>query len=258
MRRCLLLLSVLLVLTGGAAWWFGFIPDEWLPRWIPASKEVRAHPQAKPDPQTYAVLVSELARWRAELSARHRAARSDAARAAVEHDARVLLETTMPRMMRCWLGTPWDFNGTAACPGGGKIACGYYVSTVIKDAGFQVNRYQLAQQSSQSIMRSFLDKDSCSLSIGKPYDDFVKDMNRAEPGIYLIGLDSHVAFLVVGGDGFRFIHSSGSKPWCVVDECSEEAEVLRRSKWRMIGNLTADRQVLRRWLKAEKILVHGV
>lgn len=241
--------------AGGAAWWCGLLPGLWLGRWLPGWTEVRALSQPKPDPRTYAVLVSELERWRAELSTRHRVARTDAERAAVEHDARVLLESVLPRMMRCWLGTPWDFNGTAARPGEGKIACGYYVATVLMDAGFNVNRYQLAQQSSQGIMRSFLEKDSCSLSIGMPYGDFVNQMSRAEPGIYLVGLDTHVAFLVVGGDGFRFIHSSGARPWCVVDECGDDADVLRRSKWRMTGNLTADRQVLRRWLMSEKVLV---
>ncbi len=255
MRKFLWCLPVLLLAAGGSAWWFGVLQGPWLGRWLPGWAEVRALSQPKPDPRTYAVLVAEMVRWRAELAARHRAARTDAERATVEHDARVLLESVLPGMMRCWLGTPWDFNGTAARPGDGKIACGYYVATVLMDAGFNVNRYQLAQQSSQGIMRSFLEKDSCSLSIGKPYGDFVDQMNRAEPGIYLIGLDTHVAFLVVGDDGFRFIHSSGARPWCVVDECGDDADVLRRSKWRMTGNLTADRQVLRRWLRSEKILV---
>ena len=33
--------------------------------------------------------------------------------------------------------------------------------------------------------------------------------------------------------------------------------VLQRSNWRMLGNLTADPKVLRRWLKAGKIVVRG-
>lgn len=72
-----------------------------------------------------------------------------------------------------------------------------------------------------------------------------------------MGLDTHVAFLVREADAFKFIHSSGSRPWCVVEESRDEAQVLQRSRWRMTGNLTADATVLRRWLKAEKIVVHG-
>jgi hypothetical protein len=213
--------------------------------------------KSRPDPKTYAVLTKELERWRKDIAARHRKAKTAAGRVAVEADARAVLEQALPAMMRCWLGTPWDFNGTAKAPGAGKIACGYFVATVLRDAGFQVDRYQLAQQPSENILRSFLPKTSCDLSVGKEYGAFVSEVEQREPGIYLVGLDTHVAFLVVEGGAFRFIHSSGSKPWCVVDESSGEAAVLQRSKWRMLGNLTADPGVLKRWLKAEKIAVRG-
>ncbi|MBC8127824.1 MAG: hypothetical protein H8M99_11850, partial [Gloeobacteraceae cyanobacterium ES-bin-144] len=182
----------------------------------------------------------------------------EAERKAVEHDARVILETTLPEMMRCWLGTPWDFNGTASTPGGGRIACGYFVATVLMDSGFRVDCYQLAQQPSGNILRTFLTKNECVLTVGKPYGAFADDIEMAEPGIYLIGLDTHVAFLVVGGKNFRMIHSSGSKPWCVVDESRADAQVLQKSNWRMCGNLTADPDVLRMWLKDEKIIVRGI
>jgi hypothetical protein len=255
MKRWWLVPITLLALTGGAGWWFREPLDGWIRGMAGEVGLGNARPP-KPDPKTYAVLVSELERWRKDLAARHKQARTAAEREKVEHDARTILERTVPEMMRCWLGTPWDFNGTAAKPGGGRIACGYFVATVLKDAGFQVDRYQLAQQPSGNIMRSFLAKDSCALTVGKPYDVFAAEIEKAEPGIYLLGLDTHVGFLVVGADGFRMIHSSGSRPWCVVDEGRAEAHVLQRSNWRMIGNLTADPKVLRRWLKAEKVVVH--
>ncbi|MGA0846746.1 MAG: hypothetical protein ACO3RV_09410, partial [Luteolibacter sp.] len=56
---------------------------------------------------------------------------------------------------------------------------------------------------------------------------------------------------------FRFIHSSGSNPARVVEQDRENAWVLRQSHWRMLGNLTADRSVIRRWLKGEQIHIHG-
>jgi hypothetical protein len=256
MRKRWMLLFLLLVWTGGAGWWFREPVKAWYET-IRSGVAMSVRETRKPDPDTYAVMVSELERWRGELAVRFGKARSTEERAVVERDARILLENVLPEMMRCWLGTPWDFNGTAAKPGAGKIACGYYVATVLKDAGFKLDRYQLAQQPSGNILRSFLDKDSCNLVVGKPYDSFAEDMVRADPGVYLVGLDTHVAFLVIDGEGFRFIHSSGSSPWCVVDEDRDEAKVLQRSNWRMTGNLTADPKVLRRWLKAEKIVVRG-
>jgi hypothetical protein len=256
MKKWWLLPIFMLAFAGGAGWWFRE-PLGAMVRGLSGGVELGVRKTLQPDPKTYGVLVSELQRWRKDLAARHQKAKSAGERAVVERDARVILEHTLPEMMRCWLGTPWDFNGTAATPGGGKIACGYYVSTVLLDAGFQVDRYQLAQQPSGNILRSFLAKDDCVLTIGKPYEEFAAGLEKAEAGVYLLGLDTHVAFLVVGAGGFRMIHSSGSRPWCVVDEDRDEALVLQRSNWRMLGNLTADPKVLRRWLKAEKIAVHG-
>jgi hypothetical protein len=255
MRRLLILVLFALATVGGAAFWFrGEIVCAW--RSFVAERGITLPGPPRPDPQAYARLVTDLKRWRGEIATRHRAARNDGERDAAERDARALLETALPAMMRCWLGTPWDFNGTAATPGGGKIACGYFVSTVLMDAGFRVDRYQLAQQPSGNILRTFLAKDQCSLTVGQPYDQFRSATAARDPGIYLTGLDTHVAFIVIDGSGdFRFIHSSGSKPWRVVDESPEEAGVLRQSRWRMLGNLTADRESIRRWLRQEPIMV---
>ena len=258
MRKRLAILFALLAVAGGAGWSFRAEAVK-LWRWLAGSMPLPVAVAPRPDPESYARLAGDLGRWRGEFAARHRAAGDETGRSAVEHDARVLLETVLPEMMRCWLGTPWDFNGTAAKPGAGKIACGYFVATVLKDAGFVVDRYQLAQQPSANIMRSFLAKEACVLTVDEPYEAFVSTTAARAPGIYLVGLDTHVGFVVVDGRGsFRFIHSSGSRPWRVVDESPDQAEVLRRSSWRMLGNLTADGEVLRRWLAGGKIAVRGV
>ena len=172
-------------------------------------------------------------------------------------DARVVLESALPGMMRCWLGTPWDFHGTAENPGGGKIACGYFVSTILRDAGFQVHRYHLAQQPSGNILRTFLPRDSCKLTTGQDYETFANTLEVAEPGIYIVGLDTHVGFIVVRDGELRFIHSSGSRPWAVVEESRADAHVLRQSNWRMLGHLTTDRDALRKWLAGTSFAVHG-
>lgn len=245
-----------LALAGGAAWWFrGPIGDYWQSAGGGAVLGLRK--PAKPDPKTYATLKTDLERWREKLAARLKTARTAKERAAVEADARVILETALPAMMHCWLGTPWDFNGTADGPGKGKVACGYFVATVLQDAGFQVDRYRLAQQPSENILRSFVPKSACTLAVGEEYKSFAADVSGREPGVYVIGLDTHVGFVIVKNGAFRCIHSSGSRPWCVVDEDSARAGVIQRSNWRMLGNLTGNPGVIRRWLKAEKIEVRG-
>jgi hypothetical protein len=256
MRKWYLLLIVIAAMAGGAVWWLRAPLLAWYQR-STGSLEIIEREKPKPDPATYQTLARELQRWRAGLAERHRQATDEAARRAVEQDARLILEQALPAMMRCWLGTPYDYNGTASLPGNDRIACGYYVATVLRDAGFQVNRYQLAKQPSENILRTFLAKEACVLSIAKPYKAFATELANAEPGIYLVGLDTHVAFAVTSAGRFHLLHASGSPPWRVVEEAPDEAGVLQRSHWRMTGNLTADPQVIRRWLKGEKMVVRG-
>lgn len=211
----------------------------------------------KPDIARYRTLKGEAVRWRKDLARRHAKAGTAAEKNAVLDETRAFLETLLPAMMDCWQGTPWDFHGTAEGPGQGKIACGYFVATVLRDAGFQVDRYKLAQQPSQNILRSFLPRAAMEVKVGIPYETWAAEMRSAEPGIRIVGLDSHVAFLITGEDGFRFVHSSGSKPWCVVNEGEMDAEVLRRSNYRVQGLLSSDRDLLRGWLAGKKIKVQG-
>ena len=208
-----------------------------------------------PDQARYEVLLAEVQRWREDLSEDYKQARTHEERAAVENDARLILELMMPEMMRCWLGTPYDFNGTAEKPGDGKIACGYFVSTVIRDTGFRVNRFKLAQQPSENILRTFISSDDCFLEVGMKFPTYADKIESMENGIYLVGLDTHVGFIVKRSDGLKFFHSSGSRPWAVVEENRRNAGALQRSNWRMTGCLTGDPGVIRTWLAGEKVIV---
>jgi hypothetical protein len=251
-----MLIFLLLAWIVGAGWWFRGAIEQKL-RAAMGGLEIRLPLKPQPDPVKYTTLKEDLDRWRKELAGRHAKARNAAERTVVEADARIILERALPAMMRCWLGTKYDFNGTAEGPGEGKIACGYFVATVLKDAGFKVDRYKLAQQPSGNILRTFLPKKACFLTVGQNYQAFAAEVVQREPGVYVVGLDTHVAFLVVRDGGFRFIHASGSKPWCVVDQGPDEAATLRRSNWRMLGNLTQDTRVIRHWLKTDRIAVKG-
>lgn len=255
-KRAFFIFLTLLVALAAAGWTFrARLGDWWRLAEIPLGADRPAPP--RPDAGRYETLKKEVERWRKDLAARHAKARTAAEKDKVLAESGRFLDKVLPEMMRCWLGTPWDFNGTSEVPGDGKIACGYFVATVLRDAGFRVDRYKLARQPSQNILRSFLPREALSVKVGAPYEGYAAEMESAAPGIRIVGLDSHVAFLVTGPDGFRFIHSSGSKPWCVVEESRDRAEVLRRSNYRVQGLLTTDKALLRRWLAGEKIAVKG-
>jgi hypothetical protein len=251
-KRLILSTLTASLFAAAPAWYFR---DRLQAAWQSLAEPLALTPAPTPDAGRYAELKEEAERWRKDLAARHAKARTAADKDRVLAETRKFLEVLLPEMMRCWLGTGWDFHGTSETPGEGKIACGYFVSTVLRDAGFRVDRYKLARQPSQNILRSFIPRESMTLRVGVPYESYAAELDRAEPGVRIVGLDSHVAFLVTGPEGFRFIHSSGSAPWCVVDEGSAGAEVLRRSNYRVQGLITSDRALLLRWLRGEKIPV---
>lgn len=219
--------------------------------------EVAGQAAPVPDRARYDVMSADLERWRLKLQSQYRRAGTPGEKCAAERDARMVLETVLPELMKCWLGTPWDFNGTASGPGNQPIACGYFVSTVLKDAGFLLDRYRLAQQPSSRILTTFVAKRDCRLMVDVPYEKFAGDMKCMGSGVYLVGLDTHVAFLVVENGRSRLIHSSGAEPYCVVDEEVDHADVLKNSCWRMLANLTAETSALRKWLEHEPFAVKG-
>lgn len=206
-----------------------------------------------PDPEHYQKLLADLSAKQVNFSSRYARARTAQELSSVISESRRTLDDTLPEMMRCWLGTPWDFNGTCQTPGSGKIACGYFVSTILRDAGFKVERFRLAQQPSQNIIETFLPRNEMHIKAGQDYSDFLDQVIARGPGIRIVGLDSHVAFLVVPTSGEpRFIHSSGGAPKCVVDEHRDNAHALRHSNYRVTGNVTRNDQVIHRWLTGQK------
>ena len=255
MRKILASLITLTLLAGVC--WAGWTYRFQIVSFVEEQTAPVTEKKPKPDPELYTVLTDDMEEHRQRLAGEFRTASNQDERAAVLEQARELLEKGMPRMMRCWLGTPWDFNGIAHEPGGGKVACGYFVSSVLQDAGFKVEWAPLAQQASQNILETFLPREEMSIRVGMEYDEFLAEVITPGAGIYIVGLDSHVAFLVVPPDeNVRFIHSSGSAPYCVVDESRDDANVLKSSRYRVTGNLTANKDVLRSWLLGSKFKTH--
>ena len=212
----------------------------------------------KPEPERYGVMRADLEHLRSQLADEFATA-SDIEKIRIRDDSRVVLQTVLPELMRCWLGTPWDFNGISETPGEGKIACGYFVSTVLRDAGFKVPRIKLAQQPSQLILHTFATGRS-TRHVGMSYEAFVEELATHPPGIFIVGLDSHVAFIINTPDEadspFRFIHSSGAWPErCVVDESPSEASVLASSNYRIFGDILANDKTIDNWLTKTPFLI---
>lgn len=163
---------------------------------------------------------------------------------------RILRRAIAHDIFQYWEGTKWGFYGTTEVPGKGKIACGYFVTTVLRDCGVPLQRVTLAQQASEQIIKKLVAEKNIRRFSRISLSDFVKAIKAKGNHAYIVGLDTHVGFLVCENGEVSFVHSSGAYPWQVVKERAEESEVLAMSKYRVTGCITADDGFMQRWSDA--------
>ncbi len=149
-----------------------------------------------------------------------------------------------------WYGTRWAFYGDTEVPGDGSIACGYFVTTVLRDAGVKLNRVALAQCASEQMIRTLVHKPYIHHYTNQHFSQFISSLKQQGKGFYIIGLDNHTGFIQVIPNGIRFIHSSGRWPFAVVNENAETSVVLKHSAYKVTGLLT-NKEFLQYWLKRE-------
>ena len=210
------------------------------------------------DPQHYDHLLTKIEADRVALAKRYQQATSEAARTPIVAQARdILIRSIYTEIFPSWYGTGWDFNGTTEVPRQGKIACGYFVSTVLRDAGWRVQRARLAQQASENIILSLTAEPYIKRFRRVPIGDFVKTVKDWGPGIYVVGLDIHTGFIVNDGDEVYFVHSSYVDPFMVVKETALDSKILQTSAYRVLGRITADDEFIQSWLLKREIVTRG-
>ena len=189
------------------------------------------------------LLLSTPADYSEALKGAEKARTTATAKSARAQFTAVLRDDLMP----AWLGTPWDFYGTSKVPGEGKIACGYFVSTLLEDAGAKVARVRLAQQASENIIKSLVPAKDIKRWSKRPVTDVIKWVDtRGGPRVYVVGLDYHVGFLVKrAGQATEMCHSSVLEPRAVVCEDAASAEAMI-SNYTVVGELT-NGWFLQRW-----------
>ena len=161
----------------------------------------------------------------------------------------LLLEGIIPY----WYGTAWDFNGYTAKPKQGVIACGYFVSTTMLHAGFNLNRYKMAQKASMEEALCLEPKDSLFIRYTSR-DKFVKEFSsNAKDGIYLVGLSFHVGYLYKSANDLFFIHSNYIDHQGVIKEKAMESQALEASDVFVVADITNNKSLLKKWLSGEEI-----
>jgi hypothetical protein len=220
---------------------------------LPTQQQQSAQPAASPNTHNYKEILAQLEAGRRKLASRYQRA-SAAERIVLIDEARtVITRSIYDDLVPAWYGTAWDFNGTSETPQQGKIACGYFVSTVLRDAGYKVERVRLAQQASENIILSLTTDSFVKRFRRVAIGDFVDAVKEWGPGIYIVGLDIHVGFIVNTGDEVYFIHSSYVEPYTVVREKAIESRILAGSNYRVLGKVFADDRLISNWLAGNAI-----
>ncbi len=139
---------------------------------------------------------------------------------------------------RDWMGTPWTFSGTSRSPRQGSIACGYFVTTTLEQAGVAVDRVRLAQAASEKMILETTERASVRRYSDASLEDFLAGVRSQGEGYYIVGLDHHTGFLKVERDGvIAFIHSGPGRG--VVEESPADAPELANSRYRVTGKIVA-------------------
>ena len=149
-----------------------------------------------------------------------------------------------------WYGTEWDFNGISNTPGEGQIACGYFVSTTLKHAGFRLNRYRLAQQAASDICDA-LAPDVYRFRSREALEGFLKKQSGEQ--LYVLGLDYHVGFVQQKDSIYSFTHSSYYEPTRVTNERFDNSAALEYSTVYVLASLFEKESLVEKWLSGKQV-----
>lgn len=147
-----------------------------------------------------------------------------------------------------WQNTPWDFNGITTDPQEGSIACGFFVTTVLRDVGIQLNRHGLAVCPSLQMMKTLTSSKEIRNLSRFNYSQFCDWLEKYGKSVFIVGLDYHTGFIVNDGDEVWFIHSNYINKVGVVKEKVTQSQALQVSKTRYVVCLSDSKKFLENWL----------
>ncbi len=163
-----------------------------------------------------------------------------------------LLEEIIPQ----WYGTKWSFDGYSEIPKSGSIACGYFVSTTLRDVGFNINRYKLAQKAPYHEAKVI----ACGTTIETLQDKSKEELKayfikNKKDGLYFIGLDFHVGFILKENQNVYFIHSNYLNNSGPTKEKIDDSKVMKSSVYHFC-HITHNDVLLKKWLNNEVVVTN--
>lgn len=153
-----------------------------------------------------------------------------------------------------WYGTRFDKNGTAEVPGEGEIACSYFITTLLQEAGMNVERVKIAQQGALDIAKIICQPQNLTHCTAPAEVEAL--MAKKGKGLYIIAFNFHVGFLYNNGYETRLIHASPLPPSTVANIPMKGARSFDYSPFYDIGRLADNKDLIRKWFTGQKLRVN--
>ncbi|MCG3164344.1 MAG: hypothetical protein POELPBGB_00098 [Bacteroidia bacterium] len=200
---------------------------------------------------TYQTLKSNIVLKQQQLREQYQGAAQSRKDSLLKAARTFLLQKITEDIFNEWYNTPWDFNGTTQVPREGTIACGYFVTTVLRDAGFNIPRVKWAQLASEGVILKVCSDIKRFRNV--PVEDVEGYILSKEDGLYIIGLDCHVGFIMKKGKDVSFVHSNYyQRTVGVMKEPLKGRNPLNDSKYRVIGKILDD-EMVRNWIGGVRV-----
>lgn len=203
----------------------------------------------------YNRLKSSVKSKRMSLSERYKNADDSIKHFIIKEAGEYIYETLLNKIIPHWYGMTWDFSGYSAIPQEGTVGCSYFVSNTLLHCGFNLNRYRLAQADATTIARSIQTNSDIITLRNKNQIELIKYIKKKlKEGMYIIGLDCHVGYILYRKGKVFFIHSSYMFPVEIVIEKAEYSKALESGIY-VLGNLTENKILITKWLNNSKVNV---
>ncbi|MBW2261498.1 MAG: hypothetical protein JRG91_05940 [Deltaproteobacteria bacterium] len=225
--------------------------------------------QAAPPVQqpTFEQTLASIAKKQASLSARWSKADTKQEREAVRKEARAFVtEAIVESIFPAWMGTPWTMYAVkdglkpdALYPGeeGKGVSCSYFIASILTNAGLRLeSRSAFAGAIALHIQRSLApDEEDLHRYWNVTPAEFEDRLVALGEGLYIVGLNCHVGFIVVEGGEARFVHSSYVDPFEVVDEKVDASEAIANSEKSgyVVTTLFKDDRLIEHWLEGKEV-----
>jgi len=196
----------------------------------------------------YKKVLHEISKKRIALQSEY----SKAPEKTLNNTSNYFLNTLLNNIVPHWYETTWAYEGHTNTPNKGEIACGYFVSTTLQHFGFNLNRYKMAQQAGLNIALSLQPKNKLKIYRNISYSELKKSLlNIYNDGLYFIGLNNHVGYILIKNKELYFLHSS----YCdnkVVIEYAEHSYCFQSDIY-VFAEISTNKILLKKWILNEHI-----